>query len=97
MVICQQLQAKGLNPSVALLRARSTLSLSIPQAVKAVQEWNQLRKTMDNQALSLLIKEQHTEAQASEGAPDIIADMERRLIGLEKEIASIRSTLAQLK
>lgn len=97
MVICQQLQAKGLNPSVALLRARSTLSLSIPQAVKAVQEWNQLRKTMDNQALSLLIKKQHTEAQASDGAPDIIADMERRLIGLEKEIASIRSTLAQLK
>ena len=97
MVICQQLQAKGLNPSVALLRARSTLSLSIPQAVKAVQEWNQLRKTMDNQALSLLVEKQHAETQTPEGAPDVIADMERRLIGLEKEIASIRSALAKLK
>ena len=96
LLICQQLHAKGLNPSVALLRSRSATSLSIPQAVKAVQEWNQLYKTMDSQALTHLIGKQDANSQGRLEVTDVITNIENKLVALEQEIASIRTTLAQI-
>jgi hypothetical protein len=96
LLICQQLHAKGLNPSVALLRSRSATSLSIPQAVKAVQEWNQSYKTMDGQALTHLTGKQDANSQGRLEVTDVITNIESKLVVLEQEIATIRRALAQI-
>lgn len=94
--ICQQLQAKKLKPSVALLRARSTQPLPLPKAIKAVQEWEHLLKTEGTEALSSLPEKGNNTGSTSKDELVTRSGLEKRLVALEKEIASIRLALKQL-
>ncbi|MBO1254117.1 hypothetical protein J3L16_00300 [Alteromonas sp. 5E99-2] len=37
--LCEQLSAKGLAPSVAMLRAKASDTLTLPQAIKVIQRY----------------------------------------------------------
>jgi len=91
--ICQQLQAKGITPSVALLRAKSTHTLSIPEAVKTVKQWNQL--SPDEKSASIPVENANTNVSASE--PITIENLEKRVLALETELKCIKDQIIQLK
>lgn len=96
LLICQQLHAKKLKPSVALLRARSNHSLPIPKAVKAVQEWEHMLKNLDPQMLSTQAAATSKGDVASKSHLITRASLEKRLTAAEKELTSIKLALEQL-
>ena len=91
--ICQQLHAKGLSPSVALLRAKATNSLPIPEAVKAMKQWNQLSdEDKELQDPMKAVPPPIIEAKRS-----TIESLEKRVLALENELTSIKAELKLFK
>ena len=78
--ICNQLKAKGLVPSVALIRGKATHNLPIPDVIKVLQQWKQ-----DPDAFKEVIEVNEPEVPA--------LSLEQRVEALEKQVAALQTLL----
>ena len=97
--ICKQLYVKRITPTVALLRAKSSSLVSLPQAVAAIKEWNDLVGSLNVEEVEKELRDAPKNAvNCNLNNPEAsIAELERRLEALEIEVSAIRSELSQLK
>ncbi|MDM7860226.1 hypothetical protein QTP81_06430 [Alteromonas sp. ASW11-36] len=91
--LCLSLYQQGLEPTTSLLRAKSSPKLTLPQAVKAIQWWQQQDKEhLLRTSLPLPIKEE-----PETRAINNLAELEQRLEKAEAEVAELKAALAALK
>jgi hypothetical protein len=84
--LCHDINLKGKNPSVALIRSSASMPLPIPDVIKAIKHWKanpEYRPTS-----------QKAEIQKKTPPPQ---KLEQRVTQLEKQLADVLNEMAVLK
>ena len=83
--LCQQLVAEGKKPTVALVRGRATRSLTIPQVIKGIQNWQHSPKQAVN-----------VPDDTPPNTKDSPANLEQRVSLLEQQVLHLSAALKAL-
>lgn len=91
--LCVDLYTQGMEPTTSLLRAKSSPKLTLPEAVKAIQWWQQQNKEKLVKATPTLPDEP-----LPTSVPKVtIAELEQRIINAEVELRELKQALKVLK
>lgn len=84
--ICQELDKKGITPSVAMLRAKSVNAVTVPQAISAIQKYKAGIRASVNDMPTL----------AEEAEETLSANIEQRLQNLENENRVLKQQVSDI-
>ncbi|RDV24386.1 hypothetical protein DXV75_14310 [Alteromonas aestuariivivens] len=94
MNVCQQLHNQGKQPTVALLRARAPVKVSLSEAIEALRQYNLLSETMSKEDLNSFTNQ---EVSQDEGNVASVSSQEERISRLEHEVSELKAQLAKIE
>lgn len=99
--ICAQIYQQGKHPSMALIKAKSQQSLSIPEIVSALSHWKQLEESEKHLLVSKLDKPVQIAKGCSSVQEATLNDtdnaLQQKVLELERELSDLRKELKELK
>lgn len=76
LALCESLEKKGIQPSVAMIRAKSVQSVALPVAIKAIQQYKQGARAKNNEGFQIGDKLPDTEGNHSKSIEDRVTQLE---------------------
>jgi len=86
LTLCYELHNKGITPSVGLVRARSPKTVSLQQAIKAVQQFQ------DGAKPSLDDTEATTQTKSALSLEDRVTELERQVQELTSRLKTLQKS-----
>ena len=84
MITCQQMAQNGIQPSVALLRAKAPFKVSVTEAIEAIKHFNAANKPTHN-------------TENRDQNKETIASLSKRIDKLEHLVMSLQQQLNAIK
>jgi len=86
LTLCYELHSKGITPSVGLVRARSSKTVSLQQAIKAVQQFQEGAKPpLDD-------TEATTQTKSALSLEDRVTELERQVQELTSRLKTLQKS-----
>jgi hypothetical protein len=92
--ICQQLQAKGTEPTTAMIRAKLGRPMPLPKIIQGLRRWQAEPNVKVNAPVA--VEEEDTNNDAYESATQIL-ELKARISCLEQSLKALQAEVADLK